>query len=87
MIQERAVTIRLSPRVYEPLDRQLKAIAPQRRLGFPKALIVESFCQALVIGLQRPDAYSLQEMLRRMYEAAIPSGDEEGQEMIDSLFK
>lgn len=84
---ERAITIRIRQKDYDLLDRELKAIAPTRRLGFPKAVLLEGFCKALVIALHRPNHFSLGEMLLRMYLAAIPPDDTEGQEQIHNLFR
>lgn len=87
MIQERAITIRIPQRVYDPLDRQLRTVAPKRAKGYPKATIIEGFCKALVIALHRPNPYPLGEMLYRMYLASVRPEDTEGQELIENLFK
>jgi hypothetical protein len=84
---ERAVTIRVRERDYDLLDQHLRAIAPQKKKGFPKACIIEGFWKSLVIALYRPDPYPLGEMLYRMSLAAIRPEDTEGQEMIDTLYK
>lgn len=84
---KRVVIAYLDADDFQFIDRQLRVIAPGRKLGFPKSKIIEGFLKSIVIALHRPNHYSVGEMVLHMCKAATKPEDTEGQELIDNLFR
>lgn len=80
--KDKIVTVYLHQEDYLFLDKQVRAMDPNRKKGFARTTVFWSLFKALIIALHRPQHYTLVETLYHMCLAAVPPEDEEGQQLI-----